>query len=488
MLDGVNVIAAGIENGNSVILNIQRDLSGGIGTVTTGLYGLVNPASTSTSNTVVTKNESAVDSTNVVLGVTDTSLTLNQTPAQTRSVAATRAGFAGIGTGVSFAVDNLSRSPKEGSVLQIAGDQETYFVIGVNNFDDLAGTCNIQIDPAIPSNKTPNDNTTLTFREAFSQVRMSGHDFLDIGTGGFADTNYPVIIDADYTQQPDQGRETLSENGGRVFYVTTDQDGNFRVGDYFKVEQATGRATLSSEEFDLAGLNELQLGSITAGKQGATINEFSTDGTFADNSDSAVPTEKAVKTYVDGKVAASGTIKVGSSPNISKVEVSGTGAATDTIDFDINGSTVAQLGAQYQLVPKGNTASRPSVPVAGYIRYNTDVNALEIYQGSAWVPAGGLSNINLQSADSPYSASAFQSLWLDSNAGSITVTLPASAQQGDEIRFLDVSNTFNTSPLTVARNGHNIQGAANDLTVNTARAGFSLVYYNATQGWLLKEV
>ena len=488
MLDGVNVIAAGIENGNSVILNIQRDLSGGIGTVATGLYGLVNPASTSTTNTVVTKNESAVDSTNVVLGVTDTSLTLNQTPAKTRSVAATRAGFAGIGTGVSFAVDNLSRSPKEGSVLQIAGDQETYFVIGVNNFDDVAGTCNIQIDPAIPSNKTPNDNTTLTFREAYSQVRMSGHDFLDIGTGGFADTNYPVIIDADYTQQPDQGRETLAENGGRVFYVTTDQDGNFRVGDYFKVEQATGRATLSSEEFDLAGLNELQLGSITAGKQGATINEFSTDGTFADNSDSAVPTEKAVKTYVDGKVAASGTIKVGSSPNISKVEVNGTGAATDTIDFDINGSTIAQLGSQYQLVPKGNTASRPSVPVAGYIRYNTDVNALEIYQGSAWVPAGGLSNINLQSADSPYSASAFQSLWLDSNAGSITVTLPASAQQGDEIRFLDVSSTFTTSPLTVARNGHNIQGAANDLTVNTARAGFSLVYYNATQGWLLKEV
>ena len=140
------------------------------------------------------------------------------------------------------------------------------------------------------------------------------------------------------------------------------------------------------------------------------------------------------------------------------------------------------------MVPKGDTASRPSVPVAGYIRYNTDVNALEIYQGSAWVPAGGLSNINLQSADSPYSASAFQSLWLDSNAGSITVTLPASAQQGDEIRFLDVSNTFNTSPLTVARNGHNIQGAANDLTVNTARAGFSLVYYNSAQGWLLKEV
>lgn len=33
---------------------------------------------------------------------------------------------------------------------------------------------------------------------------------------------------------------------------------------------------------------------------GARINEFSTDGTLGDNSDTAVPTEKAVKTYVDG--------------------------------------------------------------------------------------------------------------------------------------------------------------------------------------------
>lgn len=33
---------------------------------------------------------------------------------------------------------------------------------------------------------------------------------------------------------------------------------------------------------------------------GTTATEFSVDGTFADNSDTAVPTEKAVKTYVDG--------------------------------------------------------------------------------------------------------------------------------------------------------------------------------------------
>ncbi|MDE1462116.1 hypothetical protein [Spartinivicinus poritis] len=36
-------------------------------------------------------------------------------------------------------------------------------------------------------------------------------------------------------------------------------------------------------------------------QDGTTVSEFSTDNTLADNSDSAVPTEKAVKTYVDTK-------------------------------------------------------------------------------------------------------------------------------------------------------------------------------------------
>ena len=52
---------------------------------------------------------------------------------------------------------------------------------------------------------------------------------------------------------------------------------------------------------------------------------------------------------------------------------------------------------------------------------------------------------------------------------------------------MDVSGTFDTNNLTVARNGHKIVGAAEDLVVADERAAFALVYYNSTQGWLLKE-
>jgi hypothetical protein len=309
-LDGVNVIVSGITQANSVIVNIQRDLTNGLGTVSVGSWNMADASETTTVATVATKTIQNIYLQTPTLALTDSALTLNQSPGQTRTVAASRSGFAGIGTGINFSVSGLAREPKEGSVVQISGDSETYYLISIANFDSGSGTCEVALDPAIPSNKTPNDNTSIIFREAFSQVRMTGHDFLDIGTGGFASTNYPVIISADYAQSPNQLNETLSEDGGRVFYVTTDQDGNFRVGDYFKVEQATGRSTINAQEFNLSGLNELQLGSITAGRQGATVNEFSTDGTFTDNSDTAVPTERAVKTYIDGRIAGLSTTSV----------------------------------------------------------------------------------------------------------------------------------------------------------------------------------
>jgi len=77
--------------------------------------------------------------------------------------------------------------------------------------------------------------------------------------------------------------------------------------------------------------------------------------------------------------------------------------------------------------------------------------------------------------------------FVNTSAAAITTTLPASATIGDFISFIDYSGTFDTNNLTVARNGHKIQGDATDLTVATERAGFTLVYVDATQGWLLQN-
>ena len=71
--------------------------------------------------------------------------------------------------------------------------------------------------------------------------------------------------------------------------------------------------------------------------------------------------------------------------------------------------------------------------------------------------------------------------------GGVTITLPAEAQLGDEIRVIDGFGEASVFNITIARNGHNIQGRADDLIIQTDRSAFGLVYYNAEQGWILTE-
>ena len=86
-----------------------------------------------------------------------------------------------------------------------------------------------------------------------------------------------------------------------------------------------------------------------------------------------------------------------------------------------------------------------------------------------------------------FTAVAGEGYFCDTSSAAFTATLPASGTIGDEISFIDYAGTFDTNNLTVGRNSHNIQGSAADLTVSTERAGFTLVYVDSTQGWLLKD-
>ena len=77
--------------------------------------------------------------------------------------------------------------------------------------------------------------------------------------------------------------------------------------------------------------------------------------------------------------------------------------------------------------------------------------------------------------------------FVNTSGGAITMTLPSSAVRGDEVWIVDYGATADTNNITVARNSHKIQGDSADLTVSTERAGFTLVYVDSTQGWLLRD-
>ena len=195
--------------------------------------------------------------------------------------------------GFVLVLNNLTARPIPGASISLSGDTYAYVVQSVSG----SWTDSSSIVAVVLAQEKPNGSasgTSATIRYKYSQIRLTGHDFLSIGTGGISTTNYPGIP----TQTAAQGNETEEVFPGRVYYVSTDQDGNFRVGEYFRIDQATGRATLNANAFDLAGLTSLKLGSIGA-QLGETINEFSSDATMSGNSNTAVPTEYATRTYVE---------------------------------------------------------------------------------------------------------------------------------------------------------------------------------------------
>jgi hypothetical protein len=88
---------------------------------------------------------------------------------------------------------------------------------------------------------------------------------------------------------------------------------------------------------------------------------------------------------------------------------------------------------------------------------------------------------------SGFTAVAGEGYFCDTSSAAFTATLPSSPSLGDEVTLVDYAGTFDTNNLTVGRNSENIQGSAADLTVSIERAGLTLVYSGATQGWLLRN-
>ena len=302
------------------------------------------------------------------------------------------------------------------------------------------GRATINIAPGKANSPTIGmDDQRVAMRSKFSKIRLTGHDFLLIGTGNTTTTNYPNVDE----NSAAQGQETNILAPRRIYFVSTDQGGNFRVGEYFSVNQLTGAATLDASAFNLSGLTELKLGAI-GGQIGESISEFSSDETMGGDSNSACPTEKAVRGFL----------------------------------------TRARMDATSGIIvpPRGPQSGRPTGGdlFEGGLRYDTDANGLEFYNGSDWLPLGAYANVT---STSGVTLANKQQCFANTSGGSFTVTLPASPVKGDSVRIFDSHKTFDSNALTIGRNGNPIMGDNADLTVTTEGAAFELVFFDGSQGW-----
>ena len=136
--------------------------------------------------------------------------------------------------------------------------------------------------------------------------------------------------------------------------------------------------------------------------------------------------------------------------------------------------TTGQAGATQVPLPEGATAlvySRGSVPA-------TTLGMLQ----------KGMTSVTAASKTT-YTAVAGDQIVVDTVANPVTITLPASPAVGDEVTIMDgsASNGFGTNNCNIDRNGQKIEGDAVNDSLATNNECVTLIYANATKGWLYKS-
>lgn len=251
--------------------NITLNAGETITQATSGATGVVLRNVSASNSVEITDVTGVFDTTNTLTGSTSGALGANSVPT---SVGLNSYGVIDF---IDYETENINRS---------------YQTVGLNSAVPAADR---QLQAALQR------ASTGEITVAISLLRATGHDFTQIGTGGYNDSNYPNVILGDpvnslatnYTDADTaQSAQIWERRKGRVFFVTTDQDGFFRVGKFFSVDQSTGDITFAGE-IGLSNANSLGF------KKGVTINEFSADDSFADDSASAVATEKATASYIN---------------------------------------------------------------------------------------------------------------------------------------------------------------------------------------------
>jgi hypothetical protein len=208
-----------------------------------------------------------------------------------------------------------------------------------------------------------------------------------------------------------------------------------------------------------------------------TLSTGNTNLSLADGSSSANGKNLYIK--VTGTLSGNATLTMpasttgGNANRVFFVEDGTTrGGAGDS--FTVTLLTTGQAGATQVPLPEGATAlvySRGSVPA-------TTLGMIQ----------KGMTSVTAASKTT-YTAVANDQIVVDTAANIVTITLPATPAVGDEVTIMDGSATggFATNNCVVARNGSNIEGAASDDNLTVNNQCVTLIYANATKGWLYKS-
>ena len=230
---------------------------------------------------------------------------------------------------------------------------------------------------------------TIDFRLR-SQVSCSLHTMEYVGSG----TNYNALPWNGGV--PIAANQRVELNNGRVFGATINEKGDFEIGDNtFSIDGTTGSATINTSEFNISGLNFVGPFSRNGGFStvGVQLREVS-DNTSLIASTGApdgntVPTQNAVKDYVDTNLATKanlvgGKLAASEVPDLAITEFKGavanqaamlaiTGEKGDWVTRNDDGKVYIITGTDPTQIGSWTALSYPASPV---LSVNTETGAV----------------------------------------------------------------------------------------------------------------
>ena len=135
----------------------------------------------------------------------------------------------------------------------------------------------------------------------------------------------------------------------------------------------------------------------------------------------------------------------------------------------------------------GSGASNPIVVCGSAVTIGRCSGTVALASGATQTGFGrtGTVDWNTTKKTADFTATNGDGFFVDTSGGSnITVTLPSSPSAGNIVAIADYAGTAATNKIIIARNGSNIQGVASNAEIATNREARTLVYVDATQGWV----
>ena len=203
---------------------------------------------------------------------------------------------------------------------------------------EYGGVATLQLFPGILSVL----QGTLGNMQNVSTVSTSGHSFEYVGAG----ITYNAL--PFFGGSPIEENQVVETNVGKVFSTSSDQIGNFAVGQFFNVNALTGAITLNANQLNLSGISAIGPFQRDGIPVGVELREVSNStnliaSTGITESDT-VPTQAAVVSYVENRYlnkTTGGTV-------IGNVTV--TGNITTTGDVVVNGGDLTSTQSTFNLL------------------------------------------------------------------------------------------------------------------------------------------